>query len=291
MQFGAIFPQMDGALSRSEIRLWVEGVEALGFDYVLVYEHVLGADPEGRPGWTGLTYDTPFHEPLTLIAHMAGISATLGFATGVLVLPQRQTALVAKQAAAADILTDGKLRLGVGVGWNAVEYEALGQDFTTRGRRCDEQIDLLRRLWTESVVDYAGEHHRIDRAGINPRPIQRPIPVWVGGDSPAAMRRVARLGDGWLPHGRPGEDLDARISQVRALAEQAGRDAEAIGIEGRIVLRDISENALSREVAGWRATRGTTHLGIDTHRMGFRSAKDHLEALERFVNAVEGVAG
>ncbi len=289
MQFGAIFPQMDGALSRSDIRRWVEGVEGLGFHHILVYEHVLGADPAGRENWTGMTFETPFHEPLTLIAHMAAISDTLAFATGVLVLPQRQTALVAKQAAEADLLAGGRFRLGVGVGWNGVEYEALGQSLSTRGRRCNEQIGLLRRYWTEPVVEFHGEFDQVDRAGINPLPIQRPIPIWVGGDSAAAMHRAGTLGDGWFPHGRPGEDMNARIANVNATAAAAGRPANSVGVEARLTLRELRSEDVALEVDRWRSTAGVTHLGIDTHGFGFRSADHHLETLEGFVHAIGGL--
>ncbi|MFM9106574.1 MAG: TIGR03619 family F420-dependent LLM class oxidoreductase [Chloroflexota bacterium] len=289
MQFGAIFPQMDGALSPAGIRAWVLGVEALGFDYVLVYEHVLGVAPGSRPDWPHLTRDTPFHEPLTLIAHLAALVPGLGFATGVLVLPQRQTALVAKQAAAADIFCGGRLRLGVGVGRIEAEYEALAQPFARRGRRCDEQLALLRRLWTEETVDFAGEFDRIDRAGINPLPVQRPIPLWIGGDSAAAMRRAGALGDGWMPHGRPGPGVAERAGAMLGIARQAGRPEGAVGIEGRVTLRDLEPREWWTELERWATMPGVTHLGIDTHGLGCASGGDHLAALGAFVGGIGGL--
>lgn len=288
MQVGAVFPQMDGALSPAGMREWVRGVEAVGFDYVLLYEHVLGADASGRPGWPHLTRDTPFHEPFTLIAHLAAHAPAMGFATGVLVLPQRQTALVAKQAAAADIMCGGRLRLGVGVGKIAVEYEALGQRFDRRGRRCDEQISLLRRLWTEPTVDFSGEFDRIDRAGINPLPMQRPIPVWVGGDSEAAMRRAGTLGDGWMPHGRPGPEFAERALAVGQIAKDAGRSPDAVGIEGRFTVRDLDPGVWRKEFERWSAMPGVTHLCVDTHGLGRVSGGEHLDVLNRVAAAVGG---
>lgn len=284
MQIGAILPQMEFPADAGAIRRWTGGVEALGFGHVLLYEHVLGADPFGREPWPGLTHEASFHEPMTLMAFMAGISSRLSFLTGVIVAPQRQTALLAKQAAEVDILCGGRLRLGVGVGWNRVEYEGLGMEFGTRGRRCDEQIGLLRRLWTEPVVDHAGAFERIDRAGINPLPIQRPIPIWVGGDSPAAMSRAARLGDGWLPHGRP-DGIGPHIGRMREELEREGRDPAAFGIECRFSLKDVPEREWPRELEGWRRVAGVTHLGIDTLGMGLRSPEEHVATLERFSRA------
>ena len=289
MRVGAIFPQMDGALDPRAMVAWIAGVDELGFDYVLVYEHILGVDDPSRVDSPYMTADTPFHEPLTLIAYLAAVAPRLGFATGVLVLPLRQTALVAKQAAAVDILSGGGFRLGVGVGGNPLEFEGLGQDFTRRGRRCDEQIALLRRLWTEPIVEFSGEFDRIDRAGINPRPVQQPIPVWVGGDSAAAMRRTALLGDGWMPHGRPGDEFAARVSALHDLATATGRDPGEIGVEGRLSLSMVPPGQRAQEFERWRTMPGVTHLGIDTHRLGMRGGERHLNALAGFVEEVGGL--
>ncbi len=286
MRIGAIFPQWEFGNDRIAIRDWAQAAHGLGFSHVLLFEHVLGADPANRPGWRGLTHETPFHEPLTLGAFMAAAAPGLEIATGVLVLPQRQTALVAKQAATLDHLTGGRTRIGVGVGWNAVEYAALGQPFAARGPRCDEQIGLLRRLWSELAVTFEGHFDRIDHAGIVPLPVQRPIPVWIGGDSPAAERRAATLGDGWLPHGDPDGVLAERIGRVRSLALSAGRDPDAIGIEGRASLASAGLDGLNRSVAHWRAMPWITHLGIDLLGAGIATAAGHIGALAACADAI-----
>src|SRR6185503_11240568 len=181
------------------LRAYAQHADGLGYTHLLAYDHVLGADPEVHPGWSG-PYDlhTTFHEPFVLFGYLAAVSS-LELVTGILVLPQRQTALVAKQAAEIDLLTGGRFRLGVGLGWNYVEFEALGEEFANRGRRSEEQIEVLRRLWTEPVVDFEGQWHRIPAAGINPLPVQRPIPIWIGGSAEAAVRRTARIADGFFP--------------------------------------------------------------------------------------------
>jgi probable F420-dependent oxidoreductase len=202
--------------------------------------------------------------------------------TGILILPQRQTALVAKQAAAVDVLSNGRLRLGVAVGWNAVEFEALGEDFHTRGRRIEEQIEVLRALWTRELVTHEGQWHRIPDAGINPLPVQRPIPVWMGGESEPVLRRAARLADGWLPHFRPGPQSQAIVDRLHALVREAGRDPAAFGIEGRLTISQVPEAQWATELAAWRAMRGITHLCVHTVGIGLKRPDDHIEVLRRF---------
>lgn len=279
MRTGAIFPQWEFGNDRGAIRAWAQAAREVGFHHVLLFEHVLGADPTNRPDWRGLTHETAFHEPLTLGAFMAAAAPGLEIATGVLILPQRQTALVAKQAATLDVLSGGRLRLGVGVGWNRVEYAGLNQPFGRRGIRCDEQIGLLRRLWVEPQVTFDGAFDRVDRAGIAPLPVQRPIPIWIGGDSPAAERRAALLGDGWLPHGEPDAALTERIERVRALAVGAGRNPDAIGVEGRASLAAGGPEALARTIEAWRAMPWVTRVGIDLMGAGVANAGAHVAAL------------
>jgi len=245
---------------------------------VLAYDHVVGADPTVHAPWQG-PYDvtTTFHEPFVLFGYMAAITE-LEMVTGIIILPQRQTALVAKQAAEVDLLTRGRFRLGIGLGWNAVEYEALGQDFTTRGRRAEEQVDLLRRLWTEPSVTYRGSFDTVTAAGLAPLPVQRPIPVWFGAQSERAYRRVGRLADGWFPQARPGPELDEARRVVEQAAVEAGRDPALLGMEGRVSWRD-SQEKLAEHAASWRNARAS-HLSVNTMGSGLRTVEEHLAALE-----------
>jgi probable F420-dependent oxidoreductase len=234
MQIGVVFPQTEIGSDTGAIRAYAERAEQLGYRHLLAYDHVLGADPAAYPGWSG-PYDisTTFHEPMVLFGYLAAITR-MELVTGIIILPQRQTALVAKQAAVVDLLARGRFRLGIGLGWNHVEYEALGKDFSDRGRRADEQVELLRRLWTERSVTFRGTYEQVIGAGIAPPPVQRPIPVWFGGQSPPAYRRTGRLADGWFPQVPPGPHLDAAREIVERAAADAGRDPAAIGMEGRI---------------------------------------------------------
>lgn len=288
MRIGVVFPQSELGGDVGAVRAYADGVADLGFAHVLAYDHVLGADPTVHTGWSG-PYDlsTTFHEPFVLFGYLAA-RTRLELVTGIVILPQRQTALVAKQAAEVDLLTDGRFRFGVGVGWNPVEYQALGEDFRTRGKRVDEQISLLRRLWTEPSVTFEGRFDRVVGAGISPLPVQRPIPVWVGGSSDAAYRRVGRLADGWFPQVRPGPDLDAALAVVAEAAGAAGRDGSAIGMEGRVEWGG-DEERFARQVERWRDA-GASHLSIGTFSAGRLDVDAHLEALRRAA-AVAGLDG
>ncbi len=280
MRIGAVLPQTELGADAGAVRAYGQAVEELGFAHVLAYDHVLGADPAVHRGWAGpYDVDTTFHEPFVLFGFLAAVTA-LELVTGVIVLPQRQTALVAKQAAEVDLLAGGRFRLGVGVGWNAVEYEALGQPFDRRGRRMDEQIGLLRRWWTERSVTFDGRFDRSTGAGIAPRPVQRPIPVWVGAASDPGFRRAGRLGDGWFPMLPPGPDLERARAVVAAAAVEAGRDPAAIGMEGRIRWKPGDEAAFAARLAEWRAA-APTHLTVDTMRAGLDTVDDHIAALAR----------
>jgi probable F420-dependent oxidoreductase len=245
----------------------------------VAYDHVVGADPAVHVGWDGpYDVDTQFHEPFVLFGYLAACTS-LELVTGITILPQRQTALVAKQAAEVDLLTGGRFRLGVGLGWNAVEYDALGQDFHTRGRRLEEQVGLLRSLWTTRSVTMTGEFDRVTGVGIAPLPIQQPIPIWVGGATPAAFRRAGRVAEGWLPMVQPGPRLDQALADVAAGAEEAGRNPDVILMEGRLDWRgDLDE--LIRRVEGWREA-GASHLSINTMHAGLATVDDHLEVLGR----------
>ena len=276
MRVGVVFPQTELGGDAGAVRAYGERIEELGFTHILAYDHVVGADPQVHTGWSG-PYDvhTTFHEPLVMFGYLAAVTDTVELVTGVIILPQRQTALVAKQAAEVDLLSSGRLRLGIGIGWNAVEYEALGEDFGNRGRRSAEQIELMRRLWTEQTVSFDGRFHRVTGAGLAPLPVQRPIPVWIGAASDAGYRRAGRLADGWFPMMAPGPELDAARGVVDQAASDAGRDP--LGMEGRVSFRgDVC--AVIDGVAAW-ADAGATHLSINTMGAGLATVDDHLAVL------------
>ena len=278
MQIGVTFPQTELGGDPGTVRTYATTVEQLGYRHVVAYDHVLGADPAVHKGWSG-PYDvhTTFHEPLVLFGFLAAITS-LELVTGIVILPQRPTALVAKQAAEVDLLCEGRLRLGVALGWNAVEYEALGQDFSTRGRRLDEQVPLLRRLWTEQSVTYHGEYDHLSGAGIAPLPVQRPIPVWFGAASRPAWHRVGRLADGWFPMMGPGPRFDRARAIVDESARQAGRDPAGIGIETRVPWGQGAAE-VAEQIARWREA-GASHVSVNTMGAGFTSVTQHLDALE-----------
>ena len=283
MNIGVVFPQVEIGQDPGAIREYAQAVEAMGYTHILVFDHVLGANPERAGGWKGpYTYRHPFHEPFVLFGFLAAATRRVGLVTGILILPQRQTALVAKQAAAVDVLSAGRLRLGVGVGWNPVEFEALGERFTSRGRRVEEQIEVMRALWTRELVTFEGQWHRIPDAGLNPLPVQRPIPIWMGGESDPVVRRAARLADGWMPHFRPGPEAQAIVDRLHRLVRDAGRDPAAFGIEGRMALAQVPPEQRVRELAAWRAMRGITHLCVHTAGLGFKAPAEHVRALEQF---------
>jgi probable F420-dependent oxidoreductase len=289
MRIGVVFPQTEITADPGAVRDYARAAEDLGYTHLLAYDHVVGADTAQRPNWRGpYTMHSQFHEPFVLFSYLAGLTRRLEFITGVLILPQRQTVLVAKQAAEVDVLSGGRFRLGVGIGWNAVEYEALGQDFTNRGRRSEEQIAVLRALFTQESVTFHGRWHTIEAAGINPLPVQRPIPIWLGGTVEAMLERVGRIGDGWLPQGPPNEAARAAIERIRAVAAAAGRDPTSIGIEARVSIAGSTPDDWRRAAAGWQAL-GATHLGVNTMNAGLPSPQAHIEAIRRFKDAVAGL--
>jgi probable F420-dependent oxidoreductase len=286
MRIGVVFPQTQIG-DAGAVRAYAQGAEELGFTHLRAYEHVLGADPAAHPGWNGIfDIDCEFHEPMVLFSYLAAITS-LEFVTGILILPQRQTVLVAKQAAALDVLSNGRLRLGVALGWNRVEYEALGQDFATRAKRIEEQVQLMRLLWTQRSVTYDGTFDHITGAGLAPLPVQRPIPVWFGADSDRAFRRAGRLGDGWIPMLSPGPDLEKARQLVAEGAVEAGRDPASLGLEGEVDWEG-SQEKLAGELRQWREA-GATHVSINTMGSDFASADDHLAALALAAEACRGL--
>ncbi len=287
MRVGVTFPQSEIGADPKAIGDYAQAAEDLGYQHLLAYDHVLGADPSNREGWRGYTHKTMFHEPLTLFCYLAAITKRLEFVSGVIVLPQRQSALVAKQAAEVDVLSGGRLRLGVGIGWNAVEYEALGEDFQTRGARIEEQIEVMRLLWTKEVVSFEGKDHRIDEAGINPLPVQSPIPVWMGARADVGLRRTARMADGWFPLGPPDERMREAVKRLRGYVEEAGRDPESVGIEGRLDVGRVPQEEWIAQTEAWR-TLGATHISVNTMNAGLHSPQEHVETIRCYKEALGG---
>jgi probable F420-dependent oxidoreductase len=286
MRIGVTFPQTEFGNDPNAIRDYAQTAEDLGFTHILAYDHVLGANPDRPGGWRGpYTYQNPFHEPFLLFSYMAAVTREIEFITGILILPQRQTALVAKQAATLDVLSGGRFRLGVGIGWNQVEYIALNQDFSTRGRRVEEQVGLLRKLWTEPLVDFAGQWHTIPDAGINPLPVQRPIPIWFGGHADVVLRRVARTGDGWLPLSPTAADARPALDKLDRYLAEAGRSRADIGVEPRLQYGDGDPETWRVQIQGWQEA-GATHLSLNTMGSGFTTPSDHLAALRTFAEAI-----
>lgn len=288
MKAGLIFPQTELAGNAGAARRIAQGAEALGFDYLLAYDHVVGASHDREPKLNGpYTEHHPFHDPLALFAHLSAITARLAFATGVLILPQRQTALVARQAADVDLLSGGRLTLGVGTGWNYVEYDVLGQDFATRGARMDEQVELLRRLWAEPLISFDGAFDRADRVALNPRP-QRRIPILLGGFADIALRRAARIGDGFI-FADGAADAFVQLVRLRELLAQAGRSDDPFELRCNMLRARTAADA--GETARRWADAGGTHVSVTTMGMGFTTADQHLDYAAEALAAIRQGAG
>jgi probable F420-dependent oxidoreductase len=291
MKVGVVFPQTEIGQDPVVIRDYAQAVEAMGYTHILAFDSVVGANPNRPGGWDSqYTYQHAFHEPFVLFGFCAGVTRRIELVTGIVILPQRQTALVAKQAAAVDVLSGGRLRLGIGVGWNTVEFEALGENFKNRGKRVEEQLEVMRLLWTRELVTYDGQWHHVSDAGIRPLPVQQPIPVWMGGDSDVVIRRAARLADGWitLPSFRPGPAGQQAVDRLHGLVREAGRDPAAFGIEARVALAKVPAEERAKEIAAWRAMRGITHLCVNTMGLGLPGPEEHVRTLEGFKKDVLG---
>ncbi len=289
MRIGVVFPQLEIGNDPVAIRDYAQAAESLGYDHLLVYDHVLGANRETHD-WLRGPYRHPdaFHEPFVLFGYLAGLTQTIELVTGILILPQRQTALVAKQAAEVDVLSGGRLRLGIGIGWNSVEYEALNEDFTNRGRRSEEQIEVMRELWTNDLVTFEGRWHSITDAGINPLPIQRPIPVWFGGYDDRVLRRIGRIGDGWIIAGggnTPTPEVTSAVERVKKYTKEAGRDPSDLGFEKVVSYGESILSNGAQTVSVWHAV-GVTHLSLNTMKSGLSTPSDHINAIRRFKEAL-----
>ncbi len=286
MQFGAVLPTNEIGNDTGAVKAWAQAVEAMGYDRIITYDHVLGAPHENRePPLTGpYTELDPFREPMVLFGYLAGVTTHVELMPGVLVLPQRQTALVAKQAVEIDLLSDGRFVLGVGTGWNWVEYDSLNTEYRNRARRLDEQIDLLRQLWTTPVVDFTGKYHRIDRAGILPLP-NRAIPIWFGGYSAPAMERAARIGDGFYFTGASQRNHDS-LAQFRDMLRANGREPDGFPVAGQVHAAR-GQDICASEAAAWKAAAGT-HLFVNTMaakgvagQLRCETVDDHIATLQQ----------
>ena len=285
MKLGVVFPQTEIGDDPDRVAVFATTAESLGYDHIIAYDHVLGASTKNRPDWQGpYTDKSMFHEVFVLYGYLAGLTETLELVTAVVILPQRQTALVAKQAASLDVISKGRFRLGVGIGWNPVEYEALNEDFTNRGRRSEEQIDVLRKLFSEAVISYDGEWHKITDAGLNPLPVNKHIPIWLGGMAPQVLNRVARLADGWFPFFNP--ELENQLESIREMAKENDRDPADIGFEVMVGLGNADEKQLDQLKK--LQDMGVTHAAVVTMNVGL-SADEHIDAIKRFWDAAHTI--
>jgi probable F420-dependent oxidoreductase len=282
MKIGVVFPQTEFPPDPIAIRDYAQAVEGLGFSHIHAYDHVLGANPDRPGGWTGpYTYKHSFFEPFALFSYMAGLTHTIEFDTGILILPQRQTALVAKQAATLDVLSHGRTRLGVGNGWNELEYTALGENFHNRGKRMEEQVTLLRMLWTQPLVNFHGRWHNLPDAGINPLPVQRPIPIWFGGTDDKVISRMARMGDGWMLNIRTLEQARPKVDRLYQCLEETGREKTSFGLDLRLNLSLVGPDGWTGFIDECKAL-DATHLTVNTMGCGYESPSAHLAALKQF---------
>jgi probable F420-dependent oxidoreductase len=290
VQLGAVLPHDEIGTDPGAIRAYAQGLEDLGVANLLVYDHVLGADRQRPGGFEGVyDKDVAFHEPFVVLGFVAAVTQRLELVTAVLILPQRQTALVAKQAAEVAVLSGNRLRLGVGTGWNAVEYLALDEPFHNRGKRQAEQVELLRRLWSEDTINFDGEYHTVEYAGINPRP-SAPIPIWFGGSAPALLERCARLGDGWVPLGSPNDASRERLDVIRRHREQAGLSMDGFAIQAQAQYVGGDADRWRKHATQWRAL-GATNLAIATHRAEPTDADGHVKRVAEYLDAVRDIAG
>ncbi len=299
---GVSYPEREEPMGTDlgAIREFVQAAESMGYDHVRKGEHVLGANVASRPDWSGPYGHTDlWHEPMVLFGYLAAITRTLEFVTSILILPQRQAVLVAKQASALDFVSGGRLRLGIGVGWNDVEFEALGEEFGDRGARCEEQMELMRALWTQELVTFEGRWHRITDAGLNPMPVQRPIPMWIGGGPGSVrsatsragervLRRIARMADGWFPSVGLDGGIEGLITRLHEMVREEGRNPADVGIEGSVSLAGLTPDDWRQQASAWREA-GATHVSVNTAGAGFTSATQHIDALRRFREATADV--
>ena len=294
MKLGVSLPLSDIGGDPATVRVFAQAAEAAGYDHLAAPDHVLGVNVASRPGWGARNTSADlFHDPFVLFGFLSGCTARIGFSTQVLILPQRQTVLVAKQAACLDVLSGGRFRLGIGIGWNEVEFVGLNEDFHNRGRRSEEQVQVMQALWAEPHVNFEGPWHHIDDAGINPLPTSRRIPIWFGGHHDLTLRRIAKWGDGWMMNAHlPGAAAEAEFAKLRAYAREEGRDPASIGVEVWVSAGAGDEASWRKELELWKRA-GVTHVTLNNafarnhhKRIASRSLPAHLAAIERYRNAV-----
>ncbi len=286
MKIGLVFPQTEFGHDPGAVKAYAQLAESLGLSHVLAYDHILSANPDRPGGWHGpYTHEHPFLEPFVLFSFMAAVTENLGFATGILISPQRETAVIAKQAATLDVLCNGRLRLGLGVGWNKVEYIGLNQDFHTRGRRMTAQVKLLKKLWTEPLITHEDEWHNIPDAGLNPLPIQQPIPIWFGGSSDAVLRRIAQHGDGWMPNFGTAKQAQPTLEKLDGYLEGNGRLRSDLGIEPRLHLAGGNPDRWHKAIIAWQAA-GATHFSFNTMNAGLTTPQQHMDAIQTFAKTI-----
>lgn len=293
MQIGVVFPHTEIGNDPAVIRDYAQAVEGMGCTHLIAYDEVLLTDADAVEVKEMMLYYTlknTFHEPLVLFGFLAGVTKKLGLATSVLIVTARQTGLVAKQAAEVDVLSGGRLRLGLGLGWNTLAYRALGQEFHDRGKRSEEQIAVLRALWTQKAVNFSGKWHEVAHLGLNPMPVQRPIPIWLGGMADQVLERVGRLADGWFPDttAAPDAAFEEKLARMRQHARVAGRDPKFIGVEGRLTAAGRTPDQWAAEAETWHRL-DASHISLDTMNAGLRSVDEHIKTIRRFAEATKGL--
>lgn len=287
MKYGVVFPQTEFPTDAGAVKAFVQAAEDIGYHHVLAYDHVVGVNPDREGGWSGpYSYTDPFQEPMVLFSFMAGLTKKIRFVTGIIILPQRQTVLFAKQAATLDVLCEGRLRLGVAIGWNEAEYTALNKDFYNREDRFEEQVEVLRELWTNRLVTFNGKWHLIPDAGLNPLPLQQPIPLWFGGHADPVLQRVAKMADGWLPNYSTAQDGAEALATLKGYLAEEGRSIEDIGIEPRLRYNNGDPEEWRTIAEDWESA-GATHMTVITMGAGFKSAEEHIKAIEEYAEALD----
>ena len=294
MKLGITLPLVDIQGDPTTVRDFAQAAEALGYDHLGAPDHVLGVNVASRPDWGARNTSKDFFpDPFVLFGVLSACTNRIEFSTQVMILPQRQTALVAKQAASLDVLSGGRFRFGIGVGWNPVEYVGLNESFKDRGKRQEEQVEVMKALWAEPHVSFKGKWHTIEDAGINPLPVRRRIPLWFGGHEDVTLRRIAKQGDGWIMLAHPaGPVANAEFAKLRGYVKEASRDPSAVGLEVWVSTGEGGPEDWRRQFLAWRDA-GVTHVTVNStynrgphKRIAGRTVADHMAAMQQYRAAV-----